>query len=69
MIFVCKNCTVKNFSCVFTVVSRVDESHIRNTLENFRRRMCYHDPNGLPQLEPLALKEEVPLEVNNDIGK
>lgn len=54
---------------MFIVVSRVDESHIRNTLENFRRRMCYHDPNGLPQLEPLALKEEVPLEVNNDIGK
>ncbi|CAD7092450.1 unnamed protein product [Hermetia illucens] len=54
---------------ISNVVSRVDESHIRNTLENFRRRMCYHDPNGLSQLEPLALKEDVPLEVNNDIGK
>lgn len=48
---------------------RLYEDKILALIEDIRLRMCYNDPDGLPQLDPFLLPQQLDLDLDTDFGK
>lgn len=52
-----------------TASPRLYEDKILALIEDIRLRMCYNDPDGLPQLDPFLLPQQLDLDLDTDFGK